>query len=203
MRSKTPINILVSTRNPHKLDEIHAITTELPVNLVSLAAFPDAPEVEEDADTLDGNATKKSQVLFLHSGLPTMADDTGLEVEALGGAPGVHSARYAGEDCDDAANRLRLLNELDGVDARRAQFRTVISFTTTGGTFLFEGICPGHIGTVEKGDGGFGYDSLFIPEGSTTTFAEMDPAEKNKISHRARALKRFASYLSGIVEDNP
>lgn len=195
-------NLLISTRNPDKVREIHAIMTELPLNLVTLDRFPDSPDVIEDCDTLDGNATKKAEELFAHTGTPTMADDTGLEVLALSGAPGVHSARFAGPNADSRANRMRLLDELSGMDERRAQFRTVIAFAISSGTYLFEGICRGHIIEEERGEGGFGYDSLFVPDGYEQTFAEMSPEEKNKISHRARALNIFASYLAGLIQES-
>lgn len=191
-----PAKLLVSTRNKHKLDEIHAIMSNLPIELLSLVAFPAAPEVIEDAETLEGNASKKSEQLFVFSGLPTVADDTGLEVAALNGAPGVYSARFAGETSTDQQNRAHLLAKLQGEQHRSAQFRTVIAFTTASGTLLFEGICKGNIARAEKGTNGFGYDSLFIPEGYDLSFAEMDAQTKNKISHRGRALKRFAAYLT-------
>lgn len=195
-----PTQLLVSTRNQHKLDEIHAIMSGMPIELLSLAAFPLAPEVIEDADTLEGNASKKSEQLFAFAGLATVADDTGLEVMALDGAPGVYSARFAGESSTDQQNRDLLLARLDGVQDRQAQFRTVIAFTTGAGTFLFEGSCKGRIARSETGTNGFGYDSIFIPDGFTQSFAEMDADQKNQISHRSRALKRFSSYLSSIVE---
>jgi XTP/dITP diphosphohydrolase len=196
-----PSKVVLSTRNPHKVDEIHAILTDLNISLLSLASFPSAPDVIEDADSLEGNAAKKSQELFVFTGLPTVADDTGLEVFSLNGAPGVHSARFAGPESKDAANRLRLLGELASMDDRRAQFRTVIAFTTEKGTRLFEGVCKGHITFEERGEGGFGYDSLFVPNGFEKTFAEMESNQKNEISHRARALQRFASYLTGLTTE--
>ena len=195
-------NLVLSTRNPNKVLEIHAIMTDLPLNLVTLDDFPDAPEVIEDKNTLDENASKKAQELFTYTGIPTMADDTGLEVLALDGAPGVHSARYASENPTPADNRKHLLEQMTGMDDRRAQFRTVIAFTTASGTYLFEGSCKGRILTEERGDGGFGYDSLFVPYGFEKSFAEMKADEKNAISHRGRALTRFASYLNGLLVSN-
>lgn len=187
--------LLVSTRNRHKLREITAIMKPLGVELVSLDAFPDAPDVEEDQDTLDGNAAKKAQDLFAHAGLPTIADDTGLEVTALNGAPGVRSARFAGEDADDAANRALLLQQLRNADDRRAQFRTVIALATGVGTWFFEGVCRGVITQEERGEGGFGYDPIFLPDGHSDTFAEMDEKMKNAISHRSRALAELVEGL--------
>lgn len=184
--------LLVSTRNAHKLREITAIMQPLGVDLVSLNTFPDAPEVDEDRPTLEGNAAKKAEELYAFTGLPTIADDTGLEVPALNGAPGVRSARFAGEDADDAANRTLLLERLREADDRRARFRTVIALTTSEGTRLFEGICEGTIIQRERGDGGFGYDPIFQPDGQELTFAEMPATSKNQISHRGRALQAFA-----------
>jgi len=187
-----PPKLLVSTRNTHKLREITAIMQPLGVDLVSLDAFPDAPDVVEDRETLEGNAAKKAVELHALTGLPTIADDTGLEVHALDGAPGVRSARFAGEDADDTANRTLLLKRLEGADDRRARFRTVIALATNEGTWLFEGICAGIIIDHERGDGGFGYDPIFQPDGETLTFAEMPSEAKNQISHRGRALQAFS-----------
>ena len=196
-------NLLISTRNEHKVREIHAIMTDLPIKLLSLDAFPDALEVIEDRDTLEGNAAKKAQEIYAIASIPTCADDTGLEVLALDGAPGVLSARFAGENCTPADNRAKLLDEMRGKDDRRAQFRTVVAFTTATGTFLFEGSCRGRIIEEERGTQGFGYDSLFVPYGFDQTFAEMNPEQKNKISHRGRAFTRFVSYLSGLLDETP
>ena len=196
--------LLISTRNPHKLREITAIMEPLGVALVSLDAFPDAPEVDEDRETLDGNAIKKACELQAFTGLPTLADDTGLEVEALGGAPGVRSARFAGEDADDAANRALLIERLEDADDRRARFRTVIALCTASGTHTFEGSCKGTIIPEERGEQGFGYDPIFQPEGRDVTFAEMAEAEKNAISHRGRALQDFArSFTPSMLDPNP
>ena len=196
--------LLVSTRNPHKLREITAIMEFTGVELVSLAAFPDAPEVDEDRETLEGNAIKKACELQAFTGLPTLADDTGLEVMALDGAPGVRSARFAGEDADDAANRALLLERLEDADDRRARFRTVIALCTAAGTHTFEGTCPGTIIREERGEKGFGYDPIFQPEGHGITFAQMSDNEKNAISHRGRALKAFArSFTPSMLDPNP
>lgn len=200
MTIPTTHTVVISTRNKHKLEEIHAIMTNLPVKFLSLDAFPGAPEVDEDQNTLEGNAAKKAEILFKVTGHSTIADDTGLEVIALDDAPGVHSARFAGPNCDDRDNRVKLLQMLQGANDRRARFRTVIAFASRSGTYFFEGVCNGSIAKEERGSFGFGYDSLFIPDGFTTTFAEMAASEKNEISHRSRALKRFAMYFSGLVE---
>lgn len=196
--------LLVSTRNPHKLREITAIMEFTGVELVSLAAFPDAPEVDEDRETLEGNAIKKACELQAFTGLPTLADDTGLEVMALDGAPGVRSARFAGEDADDAANRALLLERLEDADDRRARFRTVIALCTATATHTFEGMCTGAIIRQERGEQGFGYDPIFQPEGHEITFAEMSDDEKNAISHRGHALQAFArSFTPSMLDPNP
>lgn len=172
-----------------------ALLADLPVELLTVADFPEAPDVEEDAPTLEGNAAKKALALYEHTGLASLADDTGLEVSALDGRPGVHSARYAGPDADDAANRSLLRQELTGHADRTAQFRTVVAFAENGEVRYFEGICKGSILDAERGSGGFGYDALFVPGGESETFAEMNAAVKNAISHRGRALRAFSEYL--------
>lgn len=189
------LHLVLATRNPGKLAEIRALLDGLPVELSHAGDYPGVPDVEEDAPTLEGNAAKKAEVLHAHTGLPALADDTGLEVAALDGRPGVRSARYAGEQADDAANRAKLLEELNGVADRKARFRTVIAYTDGTGVHTFEGICEGHIVETPRGTGGFGYDPLFVPDGETRTFAELPAHEKNAISHRGRALRAFAAYL--------
>jgi XTP/dITP diphosphohydrolase len=202
-----PLRIVLATRNRGKVAEIRALLEGLPVDLLDAGAFPDAPEVEEDAPTLEGNARKKALALHAHTGLPAVADDTGLEVSALGGRPGVHAARYAGPAADDAANRAKLLREMEGAADRSARFRTVIAFAgapsspgTTPEVSYFEGTCEGHLLDAERGRGGFGYDALFVPVGDTRSFAELDPAEKNAVSHRGKALQAFAAALRGWLE---
>jgi XTP/dITP diphosphohydrolase len=183
------VRLLVSTRNPGKLAEIKAIF-DLPVLVLSSALdVPGLPEVEEDGDTLEANAVKKAEVLARRTEQWTLADDTGLEVDALGGAPGVRSARYAGEDGNAVLNCIKLLSDLADTEDRRARFRTVIALADPSGDCrCVEGSCPGVITREARGDGGFGYDPLFQPDGFGVTFAEMDAGEKNRISHRARAL---------------
>jgi XTP/dITP diphosphohydrolase len=196
------MDLVLATRNPGKVAELADRLAALPVRLISAAELPDAPDVEEDADTLRGNAEKKARALFAHTGQPSLADDTGLEVDVLGGGPGVHSARYAGEEADDVANRAKLLAALDGRPDRTARFRTVLAFADETGVQFFEGACEGAITTEEHGTGGFGYDAIFRPtEGSGRTFAEMSNAEKNRISHRGRALERFVVFLTEDLAD--
>lgn len=187
--------IVLATRNPGKVAEMQALLTELGVALVPASDFPGAPEVEEDAPTLEGNARKKAVALHAFTGLPAVADDTGLEVDALGGRPGVYSARYSGPEADPRANRAKLLRELESAQNRAARFRTVIAFADANNVHLFEGVCEGRITEQERGSGGFGYDALFVPEEHNQTFAEMGPDEKNQISHRARALHRLVAFL--------
>ncbi|HET6566323.1 MAG TPA: RdgB/HAM1 family non-canonical purine NTP pyrophosphatase, partial [Rhodothermales bacterium] len=177
--------------------EMQALLGDLGVVLIPASDFPGAPEVEEDAPTLEGNARKKAVELQAFTGLSAVADDTGLEVDALGGRPGVHSARYSGPEADAGANRAKLLRELDGVRDRTARFRTVIAYADGEQVHLFEGVCEGRITEAERGAGGFGYDALFVPEGEDRTFAEMGKGEKNAISHRARALRGFVDFLGG------
>ena len=173
------------------------LLSDLPIALRSVSEIDGAPFVEEDADTLEGNARKKAETLHAFGGLPALADDTGLEVDALGGLPGVQSARFGGLQADDAANRRKLLADLQAVRNRSARFRTVIALTDETDTRFFEGVCRGTIIDEERGSKGFGYDRIFVPEGSNRTFAELDAEEKNAISHRGAALRRLAAYLHG------
>ena len=183
------MQLLIATRNAHKLEEIRAIL-ELPgVDILSVDDVPGLPEVIEDRDTFEGNATKKAVELAAASGLLTMSDDSGLEVDAIDGAPGVYSARYAGEPSNDAANNKKLLAALEDGSDRTARFRCAIALATPEGrSQTVDGSCEGVIGLTPKGDQGFGYDPLFVPNGVKCTFAELSDAEKNKISHRGVAL---------------
>lgn len=195
------MKLLIATRNAHKLDEIRAILSRPGLTLVGVAEHGrPLPEVVEDADTFAGNALKKARTLCDASGLWTLADDSGLEVDALDGAPGVYSARYAGEGAGDAANNARLLRELDGVEDRRARFRCVLALAAPDGRdWTVEGRCEGRIAHAPSGTGGFGYDPLFHPDGGTRSFAELTPAEKNRISHRARALAAAAREWQALL----
>ena len=190
---------LAATGNPHKLAELEEILTAAGIALVAPAAVGWDAAVEEDAPTLEGNARKKAEAGLAASGLPTLADDTGLFVDALDGAPGVWSARYAGEAQDAAANCAKLLRALDGVPAagRTAAFRCVIALADPeDGVLTFEGIVRGRILDAPRGEGGFGYDPLFVPDGETRSFAEMPAGEKHGISHRGRALARLREYVA-------
>lgn len=195
------MKILVGTNNKHKLSELQAIfNEEAPgkIQLVSPKETLDFPlDPEENGDTLEANAKIKAEEFHKASNLPSIADDTGLEIEALGGRPGVHSARFAGAQGDDAENRkkaLRLMREVPD-EQRNARFRTVICFAGAGGTYFIDGECRGKIIREERGSGGFGYDSIFVPDGFDKTFAELPPQTKNEISHRANAAKNFAEFL--------
>lgn len=191
-----PDRLVLATRNRGKVAELARRLAPLGVALDAAADLPGAPHVDEDADTLRGNAEKKARTLAAHVGRPALADDTGLEVDALGGAPGVHSARFAGPEADDAANRARLLRDLDGAPTRTARFRTVLAYADGDTVRFFDGVCEGTITDAERGTGGFGYDALFVPtEGDGRTFAVMTADEKNRISHRGRALDAFVAWL--------
>jgi XTP/dITP diphosphohydrolase len=193
--------LIIATGNLHKLKEIREIFSIPRLTLVGLEGVPGAPEVEEDRDTFEGNAIKKAATLAAFSGAWTMADDSGLEVDALGGAPGVYSARYAGEPADYTANNVKLLRELSGATNRSARFRCVIALCTPEGEVrTVEGCCEGCIATSERGAGGFGYDPLFIPAGHDTTFAEMTAEAKNAISHRGRALAVAATEWAKLLQ---
>lgn len=189
------MTLLLSTRNPGKVAEMRLLLSDLPIALRPVSEMAGAPLVEEDADTLEGNARKKAETLHAFGGLPALADDTGLEVDALGGLPGVRSARFAGLSADDAANRRKLLADMQGVRNRSARFRTVIALADETGTRFFEGVCEGAIIDEERGSKGFGYDRIFAPDGGDRTFAELDAEDKNAISHRGAVLRQLAGYL--------
>ena len=183
------MKLFVATRNEHKLREIRAIFSLPSVELLSLNDFPGLPEVVEDRTTFKANALKKAVTLALSTKLWTLADDSGLEVDALDGAPGVRSARYAGEPVNYGANNARLLRELQSVTNRRACFRCVIALSSPEGDGqTVEAKCEGWIVDSPRGSNGFGYDPVFMPEGYDRTFAEMGSELKNRISHRAAAL---------------
>jgi len=195
------MKLLVATRNRHKLDEIRQIFALPGLELLAADEVPGLPEeVVEDAETFEGNALKKARELCAASGLWTLADDSGLEVAALGNAPGVYSARYAGEPCSYPANNAKLLCELKGVADRRARFRCAIALCAPDGReWTVEGHCPGRIIGEERGANGFGYDPLFVPDGYGQTFAELDGAVKNRISHRGIALAQAAAAWRAML----
>jgi XTP/dITP diphosphohydrolase len=183
-------HILVATRNRGKLAEIREILAAPDLELLSPEAVGNLPEVEEDGDTFEANAIKKAVTLARASGMLTLADDSGLEVDALGGEPGVYSARYAGEPSNDAANNAKLLASLLGETNRRGRFRCVIALATPDGECAtVDGCCEGRIAEAPQGQGGFGYDPLFVPDGYTQSFGELEAAVKHRISHRGAALR--------------
>ena len=195
------IELVCASANPDKVAEIADILGDA---VVLLPRPRDVPEVVEDAPTLEGNARLKAEALVRATGLPAVADDTGLEVDALGGAPGVYSARYAGEHAGYADNVAKLLSELAEVawPARTARFRTVAMVAWPGGRELVaEGVCEGAIATEVRGTRGFGYDPVFVPmEGDGRTFSEMSAAEKHFLSHRGRAFRQLAQLLRAAPE---
>ena len=191
------MRLVCASANPGKVEEIARLVGPG----VELVARPDGVgDVDETAPTLEGNAIIKANAVAVHTGQWAIADDTGLEVSALGGEPGVRSARYAGDDADDARNRALLLARLEGVDDRTARFRTVIAVMSPSGEFhLLHGECAGTIARAERGGGGFGYDAVFVPlDGDGRTFAEMSPSEKDALSHRGRAFEQLPRLLARI-----
>lgn len=174
----------------------------LPVQVLSTAAFPDMPEVVEDGATLMENAVKKAREVAAFTGLPSLADDTGLEVDALGGAPGVRSARYSGESATGESNNRKLLDELSGVvgSYRSAAFRCVVALVVPGEEpQVVEGVTRGVILDAPRGEGGFGYDPLFLPDGHNHTYAEMGPDRKNAVSHRGKAMRAASELIRGLL----
>lgn len=186
--------IVFATNNAHKIEEVKAVLGG-GYELVTLKEVGITEDIPETGATLDENASIKAQYVYARTGLDCFADDTGLEVDALNGAPGVRSARYATDGHDTAANNRKLLSELEGKDNRKARFRTVISLIRNGVETQVEGIVEGRIATQEAGCGGFGYDPLFIPKDYDISFAEMSAEEKNAISHRGRAVAALVKIL--------
>jgi len=173
-----------------------ALVSDLGIEVFSTLDFPELEEVEEDLPTLEENALKKARYVHKKTGLAALSDDTGLEVDALNGAPGVYSARYAGDDVSYQDNVHKLLNEMSGEKNRGAQFRTVVALVTDENEYTYEGICEGEITEDQRGDKGFGYDPVFLPTGYDKTFAELDSSIKNVISHRGKAVQKFISFLT-------
>ena len=186
--------LIFASNNKHILEEIRNLLEGI-VKIKSLKEIGLEGDIPETADTLEGNATQKAEWVYSRTGMDCFADDTGLEVEALNGEPGVYSARYAGENCSFADNVNKLLKALEGHSNRNARFRTAICLIENGEKKYFEGIVNGTITTFEAGNEGFGYDPIFLPEGHNKTFAEMPLDIKNKISHRGRAIQKLVEYL--------
>ncbi len=191
------MKLVFATNNKHKLQEVRDIIGS-GVEILSLADIGCNDDIPETADTLDGNALIKARYIYDKYNVSCFADDTGLEVDALGGAPGVYSARYAGDGHDSEANMRKLLENLTGKNNRNAQFRTVIALIINGEEKLFNGIVKGTITEEKRGDSGFGYDPIFVPEGYSESFAQMDSSTKNSISHRYRATKQLSDYLKEL-----
>ena len=190
--------LILATHNKHKAEELQAMLGDLGVEVLTLDAFPRVGEIVEDAETLEENALKKAKEVFGATGIPAMADDTGLEVFYLNKAPGVYSSRYAGPEATYADNCRKLLSNMKGVPPRRraAQFRCVLAFIAPGMVpILEEGVCRGAITEFPRGEAGFGYDPIFLPDGYDQTFAEMPLEVKNIISHRGRALLKMKETL--------
>jgi XTP/dITP diphosphohydrolase len=189
------MELIFATNNKHKIREVSDLLDNR-FNILGLADVSITEDIPEDADNLADNALNKARYVHERTGMNVFADDTGLEVNALHGAPGVHSARYAGADRNPDDNIIKLLEQLEGVTNRNARFRTVIALIFENREYLFEGIVEGEIIQHRKGTGGFGYDPVFIAQGYDKTFAEIPLSEKNKISHRAQAMKKLIAFLA-------
>lgn len=198
------MRLVLATQNQHKLHELRALLDLPAVKIYAALDIPGLPPIEETGLTFEENAALKAVALARHTGDWALADDSGLEVEALNGEPGIHSARYAGEPVNYSANNEKLLEELKGATNRRARFRCVIALSSPDGETRFvEGSCNGVITESHQGRKGFGYDPLFQPDGYPVTFAEMESAEKNRISHRGRALAKAKTEWAAMLATNP
>lgn len=188
------MKLYFATNNIHKLKEVQEVVGDS-FQIESMRSLGINEDIPEDQQTLEGNALQKARFLYDRTGESCFADDTGLEVDALNGAPGVYSARYAGDAKNSLDNMAQLLKNMSGIQNRKARFRTVIALILDGKEYLFEGIVNGTIAEEPRGTAGFGYDPLFVPDGYSTTFAEMDSEAKNAISHRGRAVEKLAAFL--------
>ena len=191
------MKLVFATQNENKAHEIQSLLPEY-FKIISLKDIRCFDEIPETAETLEGNSLLKASFISEAYNLNCFADDTGLEIEALDNRPGVHSARYAGPDKSAAANIDKVLSELEGKTNRNAQFRTIITLILNSSTFTFEGIVRGEIISEKRGENGFGYDPIFVPEGEIKTFAEMSLEEKNKHSHRARVFQKMIEFLNEL-----
>jgi XTP/dITP diphosphohydrolase len=195
-----PINLVIATRNKGKTSEIKSLLSGFPVIIRNLDDFGTIPEIKEDGETFDDNAYKKAGFAAKILGFPALADDSGLVVEALNGAPGVHSARYAGENASDEERCLKILNEMKGKSNRKAAFECVLSIAVPGGAALtYEARCEGIISEKLKGENGFGYDPIFYYPPLKKTFAELTQEEKNQISHRGKAFQELKEEFDKIL----
>lgn len=195
------MQLIFATNNQHKVDEIRAVLDNR-LEMMTLKESGINQDIPEPYDTLEANASVKSKTIQELTGLNCFSEDTGLEVVALNGEPGVKSARYAGENRSFEANIDKLLANLEGQKNRKARFRTVISLLIDGREYLFEGICNGQITAEKRGNQGFGYDPVFIPEGSLRTFAEMTMEEKNQFSHRKKATEKLVAFLNRFITNH-
>ena len=186
--------LIFATGNPHKVLEVNQVLSDA-WDVRSLAEMGITEDLPENQDTLEGNALEKARYVYEKLGRDCFAEDTGLEVEALNGEPGVYTARYAGDSKDPDANIQKILDKLAGATNRSARFRTVIALILGGEELLFEGVAPGTIQPEKSGTGGFGYDPIFQPEGYSQSFAEMDASTKNRISHRGQAVRKLIAFL--------
>lgn len=191
------MELIFATQNNNKTREIEQILGG-DIKLINLRTLGLQEDIPENEHTLEGNAGAKVRYVYERFGKPCFADDTGLEVDVLGGAPGVYSARFAGPEKDSSANMYKLLGQMQYITKREAQFRTVISLIINNIELLFEGTVRGTIANEPRGEQGFGYDPVFVPEGYEQTFAEISPEEKNRISHRAIAVNKFADYVKNL-----
>lgn len=193
------MKLVFASNNKHKIQEIKQLLPET-FKIVSLEDIGCKEDIPETADTIEGNAILKADYVTKNYDLPCFADDSGLEVDVLNGQPGVFSARYAGEQKNDEDNIQKLLNELQSHSNRKAQFKTVIALNLNGEQHLFTGIIKGQIISEKRGTNGFGYDPVFVAQNSDKTFAELSSEEKNKVSHRAKAVKELVSFLLGNLK---
>jgi XTP/dITP diphosphohydrolase len=191
------MKIVFATNNPNKLKEIQSLMPA-GIEIISLKDIGCTEDIPETGETLEANAFQKARYLKEHYGYDCFADDTGLEVEALNGAPGVYSARYAGPERSAEANMAKILTELDGKENRKAQFRTAVALILNGEEHLFDGKVEGHISEDKQGEEGFGYDPIFLPENNLRSFAQMSMSEKGAISHRGRAVRKLVDFLRSI-----
>ena len=198
------MKLLIASNNKHKAEEIRGILGLPEIILITLKDLGIAIEVEEDKDTLEGNSEKKAKEIYAAAGIPTVADDTGLFVDALGGEPGVYSSRYAGENASYEDNCNKLIESLSGIELikRTAHFKTVVCFFDGKETYCFEGLVNGKITETKKGESGFGYDPIFLPDGYESTYAEIPIEIKNTISHRAKAFQQFSHFLKKYSEQS-
>jgi XTP/dITP diphosphohydrolase len=202
MKERMITTLVIATSNTHKLEEIIYILNGVFKEILSLKNFPELGPIRETGTSFRENALLKARTVYRHTGLLTLADDSGLEVDALKGAPGIYSARFAGREHDYAANNRKLLQELKNIpdEKRGAQFRCVVAMVGENIDRVAEGIVPGHIIHEMRGSGGFGYDPLFIPNGFDRTYAELGESVKNRISHRAIAFTRAKEILLELIE---